>query len=207
MRRAFAVGLSAALGAFAAAPAPAAYLIELEETPFGVVATGSGSLNLEALTYLGYSPGEAGAQIEGRVARLAVGHGSVAEYSGLVGPSSFGNGLWRFADYSSGWLVGLNGSNGAIGVSPYYVSGTDLGVSTARFLVQDFSILGLTPGEYAWTWGEGASADSLTVRIGRGAPVTGVPEPAVWATILLGFGLAGAALRSPRRRTQTVAPT
>lgn len=42
--------------------------------------------------------------------------------------------------------------------------------------------------------------DSLVVvRIGE-SPVEGVPEPATWALLILGFGGAGAMLRSERRR-------
>jgi hypothetical protein len=46
---------------------------------------------------------------------------------------------------------------------------------------QTLASLGLTPGTYVYTWGTGVDADSLTVN------VEAVPEPAIWAMMLLGF--------------------
>jgi hypothetical protein len=41
--------------------------------------------------------------------------------------------------------------------------------------------LGVTPGTYTYTWGSGATADSLTVNA--------VPEPSTWEMLLSGVGL------------------
>jgi hypothetical protein len=57
--------------------------------------------------------------------------------------------------------------------------------------------LGLTNG------GRSDPAYGLDKALGGGAPVGGVPEPATWAMMLVGFGAAGAALR--RRRIAVAA--
>ncbi len=43
----------------------------------------------------------------------------------------------------------------------------------------------------------------LDFDIPLGVAIGGVPEPATWAMMLVGFGLIGATLRGPRRRTTT----
>ncbi|MFM7028005.1 MAG: PEPxxWA-CTERM sorting domain-containing protein [Chakrabartia sp.] len=48
----------------------------------------------------------------------------------------------------------------------------------------------------------GTISDVRQVRIGTGQQVGGVPEPAAWALMMAGFGLTGAALRRPRRKSQ-----
>ncbi len=40
---------------------------------------------------------------------------------------------------------------------------------------------------------------------GMGGPISAVPEPATWAMMIAGFGLAGAAIRTSRRRQFLVA--
>ena len=55
------------------------------------------------------------------------------------------------------------------------MSGDQLSGS-ARFANASLSSLGVTKGTYRWTWGTGASADSLTLYIGgKPAPPTVVP--------------------------------
>ena len=65
----------------------------------------------------------------------------------------------------------------------HYVSGSLLS-TTDTYSSATFSILGLTPGNYTWTWGTGADADSLTVQIGPAA--TGVPEPPTSVLAVIG---------------------
>ena len=48
----------------------------------------------------------------------------------------------------------------------------------------------------------GTISDVRQVRIGTGQNVGGVPEPAAWALMMAGFGMTGAALRRPRRKSQ-----
>lgn len=60
--------------------------------------------------------------------------------------------------------------------------------SSSTFDGETFASLGLTPGTYVYTWGGGADADSLTVKIGA------IPEPGTWVMMMLGFaglGFAG----------------
>jgi PEP-CTERM motif len=78
-----------------------------------------------------------------------------------------------------------------------YVSGAALGTSTATFAGATIASLGLTPGSYVWSWGSGPTADTFTLDIVAGAGVgAAVPEPATWATMLL--GLAGLMLLRKR---------
>lgn len=47
------------------------------------------------------------------------------------------------------------------------------------FANQTYATLGLTPGDYTYTWGSGPTADQATIRI---AP-TAIPEPATSAPL------------------------
>ena len=113
-------------------------------------------------------------------------------WKGLSGPTSFGSGGFLFSDSGSGNFAGVFGAaaeGGNLFVTPGYVSGTPLGVSTATWSNQTFATLGVTPGTYVWTWGTGMNADSFTLQIGPAAPANGVPEPG--STIMLMLGAIG----------------
>jgi hypothetical protein len=64
-----------------------------------------------------------------------------------------------------------------------YVSGTPLS-ATDTWSNATISSLGLNPGTYTWTWGDGPHADSLTVQIGAAA----VPEPSTAIVAVVGAG-------------------
>jgi hypothetical protein len=64
--------------------------------------------------------------------------------------------------------------------------------NTMTFTGETFTMLGVKPGTYTYTWGTGANADSLIVEIGA------VPEPA--SLTLLAVGLAGLGMVVHRRR-------
>jgi PEP-CTERM motif-containing protein len=81
-----------------------------------------------------------------------------------------------------------------------YISGASL-AGTSTYLNASFASLGLTPGEYTWTWGSGDHADSFTLDVGGVIPPT-VPEPSTWAMMLLGF--AGLGYAAVRRRVKSV---
>jgi hypothetical protein len=84
-----------------------------------------------------------------------------------------------------------------LGVPVGYVSGTALSDSMTSDSAT-FASLGVTPGTYTWTWGSGADADSFTLK------TTAVPEPSMWAMMLLGFtGLGLAGFRSVGRHRRT----
>lgn len=191
-----------ALGAVAAAtvPAHAAYTVTAEEVGDDVVFTGSGTIDLTALTY-DRSFGAAATLLRPDFGIFGVGLSPVDRYYGVSGPESFGpGGATVFADSTTGGKVHINGRSDFILVPTGYVSGSDLGTSTSVFEASTFASLGLTEGTYTWTWGEGtANADSFTLNIG--APV---PEASAWAMMILGLGFAGAALR---RRSANVTVT
>ena len=72
------------------------------------------------------------------------------------------------------------------------ISGTLLTDSTT--FAGTFASIGFTPGTYTYTWGTGATADSLTVT-------SVVPEPSTWTMLAFGgVGLLGLILR--RRATR-----
>jgi PEP-CTERM motif len=191
-------GLAAVCAAAAfAAPAEAAYVVNIEQVGSSVIATGSGSLDLTALTKSAVQspddfifPGGGTLALGDETAKV----GKLQGYRGISGPASFGSG---------GGTPGLGGGTGSdlwvqaesnhLYVSLDYVSGTPLGTSTAIFTDSTFASLGVTPGTYVWTWGTGADADSLTMNIG------GVPEPATWAMLILGVAMVGLTARRRRK--------
>ena len=186
-----------------ALPVQAAYIITVEQVGSDVVATGSGSINFDALAVYGDELGSS--LLEASGGAIIVGPTTETDdtfYSGITGPITFGGGGEFLADSGDGGIVGLGTfdepSGGVVAVPQAYVSGTPLGTSTATFTDATISGLGLTPGAYVWTWGDGATADSFTIDISSVGAVTAAPEPATWAMMVL--GLAGLTLLRTRRR-------
>lgn len=122
--------------------------------------------------------------------------GMVAVYAGIMGPLNFGAGGHVVASTGGGDAVAINGAKGFLGVPLDYVSGSPLS-NSMEFDGQTFASLGLTPGTYAWSWGSGASADSMTIQINTAA----IPEPS--SGLALAVGLLG--LAALRRRKPSVA--
>jgi len=202
------IGRAAALGIVVGCgrsvpPAEAAYVVSIEQVGSDVVGTGSGSIDFDALALYGDEldssliAASGGALIIGPTTPT-----DDAYYSGVAGPAiAFGTGGEFFADSGAGAIVGLGTFNltsgGVVAVPLDYVSGAALGTSTATFAGATIASLGLTPGSYVWSWGSGATADTFTLDIVAGAGVgAAVPEPATWATMLL--GLAGLMLLRKR---------
>jgi hypothetical protein len=76
--------------------------------------------------------------------------------------------------------------------------GINLGVSTgpgASMTLPGVSISGLGVGAHELTGFEGEHVGQLTITDLSVTPPSGAPEPAAWALMLAGLGLAGAALR------------
>jgi PEP-CTERM motif len=176
-----------------ALPAKAAYVVTIEEVGSDVVATGSGSINFDALDFWGDE--EDPSLIEASEGALVIGPAIPTDdiyYSGIAGPAvAFGGGDEFFADSGSGAVVGLGTfeetTGGVIAVPEDAVSGAPLGISTATFANATLMSLGLTPGSYQWTWGSGPTADRFTLEIATERGASAVPEPGTWAMLLLGL--------------------
>jgi hypothetical protein len=147
--------------------ADAAFIITMQQVGTGLVTTGSGTINMSALKFkinTFYDPA-----IQAGYAQIGVGslgsYPNVAVYTGITGPSSFG-------DINSPLDQGVTGCGDNVGISyplnlfvPLgYVSGAPLS-ATDTFANATYSTLGITPGTYTWTWGSGATADYLALDI------------------------------------------
>lgn len=173
----------------AEAPAAAQNMtISFSQVGGNVVTTGSGSLNLAGLTYLG--SGANFASVEPSFATVLVGGGNDGVYSGLTGPNAFGPGGFAQPTSFTGGVFGFSQSSGFLYVAQDYVSLSAI-TSTATYNGATFASLGLTQGVYTYLDG----ANTITVQIGDA-----VPEPASWAMIIGGFAVAGGALRMRRRK-------
>jgi hypothetical protein len=168
------------------------YVVTLQETTQGVVATGSGAIDLTGLEFAdsGVLPGAA--QLNPSAAVIAAGPtlslDGVVEYNGFTGPTSFGSGVDRVADDGSGDLVDICGACNDLFVPRFYVSDTPLS-GTSTYAGQTFGSLGVTPGTYKWTWGTAAD-QSFTLEIAEPS-VTPVPLPATLPLLATGLGALG----------------
>lgn len=164
-----------------------------------MVAVGGGAFDLTGLTRVAYSqafqtfvtPAEGNLWMG-----AATEYKTFANYLGITGPASFGSGGFTHSLFGTGDAVWLRGGGGppfgtSIGVAFDYVSGTAL-ASAATWKNASFASLGVDPGTYVWTWGNGAE-QSFTLQIGPLGPggdprAVMVPEPAAAGTF--GFGAA-----------------
>jgi len=165
--------------------ARAAYVLTLEETAGNVVATGSGSFDLAALTVNSLGNVGFGADVHAAIAQLYAGSSSTVDiYQGVSGPTNFGSGALFGVNSDSGSFAGVQGVGGLLFVPGGYTSGTILSDS-ATWTDATLSSLGVTSGTYTYTWGSGATADSFTIDAMTGA----VPEPSSWAMLVAGVGM------------------
>jgi hypothetical protein len=113
-------------------------------------------------------------------------------WSGITGPTIFGNDPNIYENPSSGFfddlfgIVADNGMGQSLLVLPLnYQSGTSL-AGTSRFSNLTIADLGLSPGVFSWNWGMGLNADSFELRI---EPVP-VPAPLPLAGVPIAWKMA-----------------
>ena len=169
-------------------------VINITQSGADVLFVASGELNMSEASYFATS-GSGSGVVNPSGANIRMGVGSRDRYLVPLGPTTFGSGTGTLADINTGDVVGLFGASSGtmseIYVPSGYVSGTSLS-ATSTYQSSSFASLGLTEGQYIYSWGAGANSDSLTVNIGSAA----IPEPS--SLLLFGFGVM--ALNSSRRR-------
>jgi hypothetical protein len=175
------------------------YVVTLEETAPGVVATGSGAIDLTGLVLDDEPPIPGVGQLNPSSAVIAIGVTDLSgpnliQYLDIIGPTSFGSGVDRVADDGTGDVVDICGACNSLYVPVHYVSDTLLS-NTSTYEGQDFASLGVTPGTYKWTWGTGAD-QSFTLKVGEAGAI---PEP---ATLPLFAGGLGFVVYLTRRRKE-----
>jgi len=197
------VSVAMALGVMAfSSSAYASAVIEIKQQGANVVATGSGTLDVTDL-FASFAGFDGFTAVSGQNAYAVLGpvppsFDSVTFMTGLTGPAHFGSGPYTVASSGSGDRFGIDVANGTarLWIGATYHSGSALS-ATDTWDNMTLAGLGLDPGVYTYSWGQGADADTLQVRIG--GAVAGVPEASTWAMMLGGFGLVGGAMRARRR--------
>ena len=173
------------------------YTVTYRQVGNDVVATGQGTINLNALTYLQTDSGFATAQLYPplgiALAGPAAGNGSIDIYEGASGPKALGAGAFAMATSGSGDFAGVGGAGGFVSVPEGYVSGAWLS-DVSTYDDATFASLGLVSGTYVYRWGAGDDAGTFTLQVGAG-----VPEPSTWAVVLAGFAGLGFAGRRRAR--------
>jgi hypothetical protein len=177
------------LGLAAATPAAhASFIVNISEIGSDVVATGSGSLNLDGLG--GPANTSSGSAIwpdGGLVVIGPLGFPTLDAYD-IFGPD-FGPGGFEPADSGSGDNVGVIGLFSVLVVPLGYSSGDPL-AGSATWESETFASLGLTPGVYTFT----IPNDTFTVVI------SAVPMPATLLLLVSAVASVGAARAWRRRR-------
>lgn len=182
-------------------PSHAVYTIQLVEVGGDVVATGSGSLNLTAVS--GQSTGLLWAFVIPSAPWLTVGQTvsttvDIYQMQNFVSSPSIGTGNFAGATSGSGGNVGVNAGNVIVPLG--YVSGTALPATTSTWAGASLASLGITPGTYTWSWGTGPTADSIVVNAVAAAPQA-VPTLGEYAMLGLASLLAMSGIAYARKRT------
>jgi hypothetical protein len=172
------VGASLIGCGFSVASARAGYTVTLVQQGPNVVATGSGAIDLTNLLFA-YTGNSGVSQIIPLLGLIVTGPAAPNSFDDYVGvengPGNFGSGGANFGDSGSGDIVGTR--HGEIVVPHGYISGAPLS-DGSTYDNQTFSSLGVTPGTYEWSWGNGSDQNFTLIA---------VPEPRVG--LLLGAAL------------------
>ena len=172
-------------------PAQAGYIVTLDQVGSNVVATGIGAIDLTGLTFFGNSGSNGPGFMVPNQGTIVTGtSASAAVYTGLSGPTSFGTGFGASASSASGDLVG-NLENAysqpdVLFVPQGYVSGHAL-LDSSTYNSATFSSLGVTPGIYEWTWGNGPN-QNFTLAVG--VPDSGSTFGLIFLALIALFGAA-----------------
>jgi hypothetical protein len=197
--------VAAGMGILVAPRADAAYVVKMQQVYGDVVATGSGSIDLAALTAgdlafeNSFVDAFAGELFLGPV---PTGAGYFTEHFVIYGPTAFGPGNLFLPNTGDGQPIAIQLSS--LFVPSDYVSGSP-GSSTDTWNSMTLADLGVTAGTYVWKWGVGVHADSFTLYAGVTPPGTLVPEPA--SLTLLSAALAALGLCRLRVSKRGNAPT
>lgn len=181
--------------------AHAVYTIYIYESGGNVVASGAGTLDTTSLGALGALSVTPLVIPVSAILRVGTPGASIQAFGPLNGPASFGPGGLTNADGGSGDMVGLFGAL-ALFVPQAYVSGDPLS-SSASWSAATLATLGLTPGDYTWTWGSGPSSDLYTLRVGVAPPgviVASIPTLSEWAAVVMSALLAIGGICALQRR-------
>ena len=168
----------------------------IQQVGSDVVMTGSGSVNTAGLTQGG--TGSIKGFLNPSDTTFSVGpptNSTIRIWSGMTGNKpSIGPGSLTLASSGTGDTFSLTTWNGGGLYLPVnYISGAALsGQST--FAGTTISALGLTIGNYTWTWGSGANAGSAVMTIGA------VPEPSTYALGAIATGVMAAVARRRKAR-------
>jgi len=162
--------------------ARSAIIARMEENGDGVVASYSGSIDLGGLQLYSTNPVPSlGYQnVQADYGRFGIGEStSFLRYRGLLGPQAIGSDSLPFRSTSvTGAFTGVWGTMGHIWVPVGYISGSPIS-GTSSWSGQTLASMGLSVGEYTWTWGSGTSSDKFTLSV--------VPEPSTAPLVGLGF--------------------
>lgn len=163
----------------ASAPAArAALMMQCQEIGGNVVITASGKINTSALTTAVAISSSGGVNPD--TAFITMRSGSGTAYAGASGPASFGSFTLSTPSSSSGDFVGIRGNVPYIYLPSGY-GGTPLS-ATSTYNGKTLASMGFlpTPFIFTYTWGAGATADSLIV--------TSLPEPGAMALLCVAAG-------------------
>ena len=160
-------------------PTPSGYTINIYESGSNVVWLGSGTLNINDLTYSGSQLVGPGFGVSNALFGIGPSNVTADLYSGttLSKPSNLGpgGGGGPYIDAIGNYFGIFNiGQELCVVVPSGYTSGTYISQSTT-YTGQTLSTLGLTVGTYTYTWGTGGNSQTVNVLVGTSPGPTPTP--------------------------------